>query len=327
MAAVTTTFVTKSAGVNREELGNVVNRITPEDTPLYSMMKKGKCNSVYPEEVVDDLAAPAANAQLEGDQYSYAALTAAKRIGNPTQIFRKGFLISGTQEAVSNAASVEKMRYQTLKKGVEIRKDIELAIASPTPSVKVISANTARKLGGLPTWLITNDDRGASGTDGGFKTADSQTDAPGKGTVRDFTKDMMDKVMQSCYEKGGNVKSMVCSPKIKSVFVTFMSDSNVASFRYQTKSGSGNSLVATVDMYEGPFGKVRIVPNRVMTTTDTKTNAFFIDPGYIKWRWLRKLKRVMPAATGDARRRIIIGEGTLCMMNEAAHGVAADLKG
>jgi hypothetical protein len=41
--------------------------------------------------------------------------------------------------------------------------------------------------------------------------------------------------------------------------------------------------------------------------------------------WLRKFKRVELARTGDARKFHIIGEVTLKVNNEAAHGVVADL--
>ena len=36
MAIVTNTFQSTSAVGNREELSNIVDRITPEDTPIYS---------------------------------------------------------------------------------------------------------------------------------------------------------------------------------------------------------------------------------------------------------------------------------------------------
>ena len=48
MASVANTFVTTSAVGNREELSDVVSRITPEDTPIYSMIPKGQVRSVHP---------------------------------------------------------------------------------------------------------------------------------------------------------------------------------------------------------------------------------------------------------------------------------------
>jgi hypothetical protein len=41
--------------------------------------------------------------------------------------------------------------------------------------------------------------------------------------------------------------------------------------------------------------------------------------------WLRKFKREELAKTGDARKFHIVGECTLKVHNEAAHGIVADL--
>ena len=120
------------------------------------------------------------------------------------------------------------------------------------------------------------------------------------------------------------------SPYVKSVFVTFMSDTNVASFRYAANSGKGNSIVANADMYEGPFGKVTIMPNRVQAASAAVArNAFFIDTEFMEFMWLRKIqedKRMSPRP-GDADKGVIIGEGTLKVKNERGLGVAADLYG
>lgn len=48
MAKLANTFVSSDAVGNREELSDVVSRITPEDTPIYSMIKKEKAKSTHP---------------------------------------------------------------------------------------------------------------------------------------------------------------------------------------------------------------------------------------------------------------------------------------
>ena len=63
MAIVANTFQSTSAVGNREQLSDVVSRITPEDTPIYSMIGKGKTMGVHPEWETDTLAAPGANVQ------------------------------------------------------------------------------------------------------------------------------------------------------------------------------------------------------------------------------------------------------------------------
>lgn len=325
MAVVTNTFQSTSAVGNREELSDVVSRITPEDTPIYSMIEKINFKTTHPEWEVDDLAAPAANIQLEGDEYTFGATTPAVRMGNYTQIMRKEGIISGTQDATDNAGNVEQVKYQKLKKGVELRKDVEFSIVDTNASV----AGATRESGSLPTWIETNVDRGATGANGGFNSGTGLTEAPTNGTQRAFTKTIMDNVMQQGYTAGANYKHVFCSPYVKSVFVTFMSDSNVAQFRYAASSGKNNSIVANADVYEGPFGKVMIHPNRVMAgSAGLARNVFFVDPEYLQYGWFRKIKEDKEVAkTGDAKKFVLLGEGALCVKNEKGLGVAADVFG
>lgn len=323
MAVVTNTFQSTSAVGNREELSDVVSRITPEDTPIFSTIEKVKFNTTHPEWEQDTLAAPATNIQLEGDEYTFGATTPAVRVGNYTQIMRKEGIISGTQDATDNAASVEQTKYQKLKKGVELRKDVEFSIVDTNASV----AGATRESGSLTTWITSNANRGSTGTNGGF--SGGVTTAPGAGTQRAFTKTIMDDVMQQGYTAGANFKHVYCSPYVKSVFVTFMSDSNVAAFRYAASSGKNNSIVANADVYEGPFGKVMIHPNRVQAGSATLArNVFFVDPEFLQYGWFRKIQEDKGLAkTGDAKKFVLLGEGALKPTNEAGLGVAADVFG
>jgi len=324
MAAVTNTFVSTSASGNREELSDVVSRITPEDTPIVSSMRRTKASSTHPEWETETLATPAANAQPEGDDYSsWTAVTAATRVGNYTQIFAKDWIISNTQEAVDNAGRVEKRKHQRLKKGIEIRKDMEFAVIANTASV----ASGTRYLGSLPSWIETNDSHGSGGADGGFNSGTGLTVAETTGTLRAFTKALFDTTLQLVYNSGGTPKQAVVSPYNKSVFSTFMSDSNVASFRYAA-SGSSNTIIATADVYEGDFGKTMIIPNRVMATSAAVARRVFItDPSMMEMKMLRPIQDLDIAATGDAEKGVIVAEGTLCVKNEAALGVVADVYG
>jgi hypothetical protein len=208
---------------------------------------------------------------------------------------------------------------------VEMRKDVEYSIVTANASV----SGTTRKSGSMSTWITSNVSRGSGGANGGYNSGTGLTVAPTDGTQRAFTKALLDTVMQSCYNSGANVSHVVVSPYVKSVFVTFMSDSNVASFRYAASDGKGNSIVANADVYEGPFGKVMIQPNRVMAgAAGLARNAFLIDPDMVEWGWLRKMKEDKDVAkTGDAQKFVLIGEGALKVKNEAGLGVVADLYG
>jgi hypothetical protein len=325
MAAITNTFVTSSAKGNRETLSDVVSRITPEDTPILTAIGTESAKGIHPEWETIDLAAPAANVQAEGDEYAFSASTPAARMGNYTQIMRKTGIVSATQDAVDNAGRAEQLKYQKLMRGRELKKDVEFSIVSNVASV----GGTSRVSGGLPSWAVTNVSRGATGANGGYSSGTGLTVAATDGTQRAFTQALLDGVMQSGFNSGANFKSVSVSPYVKSVFVTFMSNTNVANFRYSVDSGKDNSIVSNADYYEGPFGRVKIMPNRVQATSaGVAKNAFLLDPEMLSWAWLRNIQtdpRV--AKTGDAEKFVIIGEGCLKVKNEKGIGVIADLFG
>jgi hypothetical protein len=320
MAVVANTVVTTQAVGNREELDNFVSMITPTDTPIYSMAGKEKAESKHPEWEYEELDAVADNAQPEGNEYSFDAVAAPTRVGNYTQIFTKTFRFSGTQQAVSNAGNAEKRAHELMKKGKALRKDIEKSIITNTASTNT----DPRRSGGLPTWLTSNVSRN-SGSSGGF--VGGVTTVETTGNLRAWSKALTDSVLQSIYQEGGDVTTVVCSPYNKGVFATFMSDSNVAPFRYAAGRGT-NTIIGTADIYESPWGAVKVMPNRVMSNSAADARRVFaLDPGMVKWMSLRPIQEDKVAKTGDAENGVLIAEGCLKVVNEAGIGVVADVFG
>jgi hypothetical protein len=79
--------------------------------------------------------------------------------------------------------------------------------------------------------------------------------------------------------------------------------------------------VATVDVYVGDFHTVRIIPNRFQRVRD----VFLLNWSYWSVDWLRPITQVPLAKTGDAEKRMLIGEYTLAAKNEASSALIADL--
>ena len=325
MAIITNTFQTTAAKGNRESLADIVSMITPRETKLYSSMKKGTASATFEEWTQRALRAPAANAQLEGDQYSFNATTASVRVGNYTQILRDSWIVTRTQNSVDNAGKGEKATRAKMEAGLAIRKDVELSLLSPVASV----AGATRVSAGLPSWLTTNVSRGATGANGGYQVGTKLVNAPTAGTKRAFTQALLDTVMQAVYNSGGNVSEAMLSPYNKSVFVTFMSNSNVATFRHAVENGDSNRVVSNADWYDGPFGTVKIEPNRVMATNaSVASNVLLLDYDMLDFAWLDPIKEDPKVTTNaDADAGVIIGEGTLRVENEAGLGVVADVFG
>lgn len=81
-----------------------------------------------------------------------------------TQILRKSWIISGTQEEVDEAGKVQKRKYQKAKKGVEIRKDTEYRHGYRKRLSRERQSGHARRLPDLfPDWnqpVARPDERG-----------------------------------------------------------------------------------------------------------------------------------------------------------------------
>lgn len=325
MAVIANTYTTSGRVGNREELSDFVDRITPEDTPVYQMAGKEGASSIEPNWEIETLRAPGANAQVEGDQYTYNAQTTPTRVKNYMQILRESWILSKTQDAVDNAGKAEQTAHKKLIAGVNLRRDLEFALVSNTASV----GTGTRQLGGLPSWLTSNVSRGATGANGGYNPATGLTVAATDGTQRAFTKTIMDNVLQSSRISGAKPKYLVSSSYVKSVFATFMSDANVAPFRMSVTGSGDNVIDGSADIYVGQHGRIAIMDNPVMNTSAAVArNAFFLDPAKLKIKQLRKFQEDKDiAVNADANAGVIIGEMTLKVVNEAGLGIAADLFG
>ena len=155
MAIVTNTFQTFTAIGNREDLSDIIYNISPTDTPFMSSIGKEKAEGTLHEWQTDALAAAATNAQVEGDEIAFTAVTPTSRINNRTQISRKSVIVSGTQDTVNTAGRNQELAYQISKNAKELKRDMELVLCN-NQSAAVGSASAARTSSGLASWIQTN---------------------------------------------------------------------------------------------------------------------------------------------------------------------------
>lgn len=331
MAQPSNTFETYDAVGNRETLADQIYLITPDETPFLSMIGKKSVEGVHPEWQTDTLASPDAdNNQPEGNDWVFQAVTPTSRVGNYCQISDKRISISGTQDVVSKAGRKSEMAREIAKKGQELKTDMEIILLSnQASSAGSGNAATNRKLGGLRAWLATNDSLGSGGASGGFNSGTGIVDAATNGTQRAFTKTLLDTAISAAYVAGGSPTTLMLSPYAKTVFSTFMSDTNVAAQRFAAKATSQTTIVAAADAYLSDFGTLMVVPNRQMARAGASyaRNAFLLDPSMLKLGTLRDIRRENPAKTGDQEKKVLLVEYTLIVNNEAANAVVADIYG
>lgn len=330
MAQSTNTYETYDAKGIREELANTIYMTDPDETPFMSLIGRKSITSVHPEWQIDSLRAiDLNNNQPEGNEYNYDARAATTRVGNYAQISYIPFQISGTLEEIKKAGRSSEMAYQTIKAGLELKRDQEaILLSNQASNAGTGDGATNRKSGGFRAWIATNDSLGSGGSSGGYNTSTNVVDAATNGTQRAFTKAIMDAVILDTFNGGGNPTTLMVSPYVKQVFSRLLDDADVAAPRVMFDKKK-NVIVAAADVYKYDFGELLVVPNRQMAVAGATVarNAFFIDPEYVTMGVLRDIKIDKPAKTGDAEKRVLITEYSLEVSNEKYHGVAADLYG
>ena len=248
------TYKTSDAVGEREELADVIYRIDPTDTPIFSALKKEGARAVYSEWQVQELAAASAtNYNNEGADYSYVNPSATTRMGNYHQISVKAASVSGTLDAVDKAGRDRETAYVKTLKGLELRRDIEKYLVSDVAK----SSSDPRKAGTLSTW-ITNVSVAASSA---APTGDG-TDVPTlSGTDRAMAISQIDAAMLAAFEDGGKPSIITMSPTNKQVFSN-LSSASVATNQIITSANKDAAYVGAVSLYRSDFGELNVVVDR-----------------------------------------------------------------
>lgn len=312
MAQPTNTFATNDMIGIREDLADVIYMISPSEVPFFSSVPKNEATAATHEWQTDILAAAANNAVIEGDDVTPAAAVPTVRLTNITQLSDKDVRVSSRGRAVNTAGRSDELVYQMeLKRGVELRRDIETALLAN--KIKVTGDDTtAPELAGIGAWIKTNTDFGAGGSD---PTAADGTDARGDGTQRRFEESQLKTVLKEAFDAGGVPDTL-----------------SVGAFNRQLASGftdgrsnfqrvEDETLHATFSMYESDFGDLRIIPNRFQRARD----ALVLQSDMWAVSVLQDFHSFDLAKTGHSDARVVAFEYTLEARNEAASGGIFDL--
>ena len=313
MAIVTNTFQTYTAIGNREDLSDIIYNISPTDTPFMSSIGKEKAEGTFHEWQTDTLAAAATNAQVEGDEIAFTAVSPTARINNRTQISRKSVIVSGTQDTVNTAGRNNELAYQISKNAKELKRDMELVLCN-NQSAAVGGAAAARTSSGLAAWLQTNINAvGANGQNA--NNADQPGFARANGTQRAFTEAQLKGVCAATWNSGGDPSMIMLGSFNKQKLSGFTGGST------RMSQSDDKKLVTAIDIYESDFGSMTVVPNRFSRSRD----VFVLQPDMWAVAYLRDFQMIDLAKTGDAEKKAMLAEYTLVAKNEAANGAIFDL--
>ncbi len=244
------------------------------------------------------------NAALEGDDKPTARFTSRSRCSNYTQIFTAAVEVSGTDMAASQLGLSDEMDYQKQERLRELIRDLENTMVNGgEPGSNPQGSGTVRRtIKGIIQHLSTNV----------FATGDSGFPA---GTGLD--EDKINYVLRKIWEiSNGNVDLIVVGGFQKRKINGFLSGSRA----YASADTTYRDMVS---VYESDFGVCKIITTRWMPLDA----ALLVDSSRVSVLPLsgRSFHFKPLSSGGDYECGELIGEYTLELKNEAAHGLIRGL--
>ena len=244
------------------------------------------------------------NAALEGADKPGARFTNRSRCGNYTQIFTAAVEISGTDMAASQLGLADEMDYQKQERLRELIRDLENTVVNggQTGSNPEGSGSARRSMKGIIQHLGTNV----------FHTGDS-----GFPTGTDLDEAKINYVLRKIWENSsGNVDLIIVGGFQKRKINAFCAGS-------RSYGANDTTFTDMVGVYESDFGVCKVVTTRWMP----QDAALLLDSSRINVLPLagRSFHFKPLASGGDYECGELIGEYTVELKNEAAHGLIRDL--
>lgn len=322
MAIPTATFSTVQQIGVREDLTDMIYRISPTETPFLNMAARETAQAVKHEWQIDAItAAISTNQAVQGNNPSNTSVVPTSRIFNYTEIPQYAFQITGTSQAVNTAGRANEMAFQLVKYGLQMKRDMEKA-ASGANGYAVAATAVAPVSASYESWITTNwTTQNASPTSAasvGFVTGTGCTAPVDATTTVTVTEANVKAVIRGCWTAGGNPDTILVGPYNK---VKVSGFSGILTNNIFQQAGGQAKIVAAADAYVSDFGTLKVVPSRF----NRDRTIGVLDFNYWAIAYLRPFQSVPLAVTGDSNQRMILAEYCLVSRNEAASGKVADL--
>mgnify|MGYP003147495392 FL=1 len=311
------TYTSATAIGEREDLSDVIYRIDPDETPLFSNAQKETTRGIITEWQVQELASAADdNHASEGADFSYTNPSATTRLTNVHQIAVQAASVSNTLDTVDKAGRDKETAYVKVLKGIEQRRDINKSLYKNEAK----STSEPRKAAKLITW-ITNGDKPS---DMAFATGDGSDAADLTGTAAALTLAKIDAAMLAAYSDGGSPSMLLMSPTNKQNF-SGLSSGSVSTNQITYTAPREAAIIGSVSLYLSDFGELAVTVDR----TCPNSEMYLIDTDYVCIGHLpgRMFSVSDVAPVGDATRFAIVSEYTLIVKSPKAHAAVIGLNG
>lgn len=247
------------------------------------------------------------NAAIEGDDRPATQYTTRTRRRNYTQIFTAGVEVSGSMQAARTPGTADEFDYQKQERLRELLRDLENCIINGVAAAANPQggAGIRRTMNGLIPGIVTNQFvPGVNGFPVGSPT-----------TL--LTEHMINTALRQIWEQSsGRVDTILVGGAQKRKINDLLAGSRLYI------SGDAN-LSNRVSVYESDFGTCRVIMSRWVPAD----HLLLLDSSRLSVVPMtgRSFHFKPLAATGDSQTGMLIGEYTLEMRNENAHGMIRGL--
>jgi hypothetical protein len=249
------------------------------------------------------------NAALEGDAAPAARFTARTRKQNYTQIFTASVNVSGSMQAARHHGLADEVDFQKQERMRELLRDLEnCVINGVAPAATPQGSSTVRRtMNGIIPSLTTN-----------IFAPDNGPIPPGGGVSGDeLTEGVLNAAQRQIWTQS--------QARIDTIVVSGIQKRRINAFASSARSMSSHQTAFKdlVGVYESDFGVCRVVLSRWVPAG----SVLLLDSSRLAVMPLRgRSFHFKPlAATGDSTAGQLIGEYTLEMRNQNAHGVIRGL--
>jgi hypothetical protein len=311
---------TGSAIGNREDLSNELTLLAPEETPLLSLCAKGTAKSTFSEWTADKLAAPVTTGISEGaDVTSFSDKFADRaRLGNYVQIFRRDFLVSNLQEAVTSVgpANIAQAEVKALR---ELKRDVEKTICSDNDRSVEDGAGTPYAMRGIGSWLSSS---GPSDVPVAYRTP------TGSIKTSAVTETVFNDIIASIFSVNGQANSLtlVANVALRKLVSNFTRSSGAAASEavYNVQQMADSKKVThSVQLYDSDFGIVKVINGNPDCFPNAFARGYLVNPSYLQFNTLIPMGATRLENQGGGERGFVDMTGTLVVKHPGAHGKIA----
>lgn len=331
----------------REELADLISLIDAKDTPFTSMAKKGsKPGNTLFRWQADSLPTPKTTGTIDGtDVTSYEnyvkdtqgtnpATVYRAELSNYIQIFRRAVRVSPLTMDISTVAGVRDELANNVAKGIKgLKRDMEATMCSDN-AAQLDNNSVPYQTRGLDKWLKV---AGAGTQDSvlaipsAFQTPSANISTVGTSAL---TESDVQGVLTGIYSQTGQFRDfdLLCGTALKRAFTnltyttpTTGSTNTQSAIRTLNRESDSSSYIASVDIFEGDFGKLRLHPSHFLKVSGGIGNTFvgYVIPfDQVEVRYGGNVAGVtaLPNA-GGGEARLIEAVAGLCVYNPKAFGV------